>query len=389
MATFTEIKGKKGTTWQARIRKPGYAPVAQNFPSRKEAEDWATVVEADMITRKHVSRPKAPGKRLADLIDLHIADAMIAKAKRDAKDRGSPESEAADSPFGKNKTAVLKALKRQLGDILVKNLTKPTLVSFIRSRSAEGAGGVTIGMDLGYLKTVLTAARDIHDIAVDPSEVDKARATFKALGLNPKSKKRDRLPTADEVTQIKTHFESKKRQKIPMGVLIEFARATAMRLSEIVRLRWADLNEDDKTILVRARKHPDEETRGANNQTVPVLIDAMAIIHAQPRASERIFPFKAASISTIFPRAVKACKIENLHFHDFRHEGTTRLFEDGYRIEEVAVFTGHSTWEQLKRYTHIKAKNLHLDRNGKPRRIVPELSNPLVHEDNLELTEEI
>jgi len=200
-------------------------------------------------------------------------------------------------------------------------------VSFIRSRSAEGAGGITIGMDLGYLKTVLTAAQDIHDIAVDPSEVDKARATFKALRLNPKSKKRDRLPTADKGTQMKTYFESKKRQKIPMGVFIEFARATAMRLSEIARLRWAALKEDDKTILVRARKHPDEEMRGANNQTVPVLIDALAIIHAQPRVSDRIIPFKAASISTIFPRAVTACKIENLHFHDFRHEGTTRLFE--------------------------------------------------------------
>jgi site-specific recombinase XerD len=48
-----------------------------------------------------------------------------------------------------------------------------------------------------------------------------------------------------------------------------------------------------------------------------------------------------------------------LHFHDLRHEGVSRLFEAGYQIQEVAIVSGHKDWAQLKRYTQLKAKDLH------------------------------
>ncbi|MNJ65475.1 Tyrosine recombinase XerC [compost metagenome] len=45
--------------------------------------------------------------------------------------------------------------------------------------------------------------------------------------------------------------------------------------------------------------------------------------------------------------------MKDLHFHDLRHEGTSRLFEKGLSIMEVASITGHKTMSQLKRYTHL------------------------------------
>src|SRR5208282_6819713 len=50
--------------------------------------------------------------------------------------------------------------------------------------------------------------------------------------------------------------------------------------------------------------------------------------------------------------------IENLHFHDLRHEATSRLFEKGLAIQEVAAITGHKTWAMLKRYTHPRPEDL-------------------------------
>jgi integrase len=35
--------------------------------------------------------------------------------------------------------------------------------------------------------------------------------------------------------------------------------------------------------------------------------------------------------------------IEDLHFHDLRHEGTSRLFEAGFSIEQASLVTGHKT----------------------------------------------
>ena len=51
--------------------------------------------------------------------------------------------------------------------------------------------------------------------------------------------------------------------------------------------------------------------------------------------------------------------MSDLHFHDLRHEGTSRLFEAGFSIEQVALVTGHKDWKMLRRYTHLKPETLH------------------------------
>jgi integrase len=150
-----------------------------------------------------------------------------------------------------------------------------------------------------------------------------------------------------------------------------FAIATAMRLGEIVSLEWSDLDEANRTILIRARKHPTK--KATNDQRVPLLrgpcmvagklIDPLEIIYRQKSAwsrTGRIFPHAAQSISTNFQRTTDALKIPDLHFHDLRHDGASRLFEAGYSIEQVALVTGHKDWNMLRRYTQLRAKNLHL-----------------------------
>ena len=57
-------------------------------------------------------------------------------------------------------------------------------------------------------------------------------------------------------------------------------------------------------------------------------------------------------------RAIRRAVIENLRFHDLRHEATTRLFEKGLNIMEVASITGHKDLRMLRRYTHLKAEDL-------------------------------
>jgi integrase len=46
--------------------------------------------------------------------------------------------------------------------------------------------------------------------------------------------------------------------------------------------------------------------------------------------------------------------IKDLKFHDLRHEGVSRLFELGKTIPQVASVSGHRSWQNLQRYTHIR-----------------------------------
>lgn len=270
------------------------------------------------------------------------------------------EEIGAEHAFGKNKAAVLKMWKNQHGDKTLDELTDEYLTKFVRERRKSGAGGVTISIDLTYLAGVLKTAKELWKLPVSLDAVQSARANMTHLKISTRSTERTRRPSAAEISDLCNYFD--KRSTLPMRDLVHFAVASAMRLEEITRLRWVDLNDADRTIIIRDRKHPRQKK--GNDQEVPLLGDGFEIVQRQPRPENptpecRIFPVKATTVSTIFPRATKALKIEDLHFHDFRHEGVSRLFEQGYQIQEVALVSGHRDWKMLARYTQIKAKDLH------------------------------
>ena len=78
----------------------------------------------------------------------------------------------------------------------------------------------------------------------------------------------------------------------------------------------------------------------------------------------RVFPITPNAAKLSWQRTLKRAHIEDLHFHDLRHEATSRFFEMGLDTMEVAAITGHETL-QLKRYTHIKTRRL-VDRMAWP-----------------------
>jgi integrase len=199
-------------------------------------------------------------------------------------------------------------------------LTADEVINYAKKRGGGGAGGVTIGLELAYLANVLRIARSVFKIPFKATPVEKARPSLKFLNLLSKSKERDRRPTQAEINALCEHFNEKARQKIPMADIIQFAIATTMRAGGITSLRWEDLNEADRTITIRDRKHPQKI---GNNRTVPLLGEAFALVKRQPKSKDgRIFPFNEGSFSAIFPRACKKLEIVDLRFHDLRHEGS-------------------------------------------------------------------
>ncbi|PZO74545.1 MAG: hypothetical protein DI629_18440 [Mesorhizobium amorphae] len=67
-----------------------------------------------------------------------------------------------------------------------------------------------------------------------------------------------------------------------------------------------------------------------------------------------MFPYSTDAISANFTRATKVLGIENLHFHDLRHEGVSRLFEMGRSVPQAASVSGHRSWSSLQIYAHLR-----------------------------------
>lgn len=279
-----------------------------------------------------------------DLVDLHIAD-MCAVGK-------SPR---------RSKAATLTSLKTELGREKIGHLDRHKLLEYGQKRAAQGAGPVTLGIDVGVIKMILTHAAAVHGLEISPEAVDLARVALKRLGLIGKGVERDRRPTSSELNRLFRRFDENARLTLPMTRIVQFA--IALRRDEICRADWRDL--DRRMLLIRDRKDPRNKT--GNDQRIALFaatgFDAWALVSAQTKQLGKtegpIFPCNSTSVGTAFRRACAGVDVKDLHFHDLRHEGTSRLVEFGLSIEQVALVTGHKDWKMLRRYTHIRPEALH------------------------------
>ena len=92
-------------------------------------------------------------------------------------------------------------------------------------RAKQGAGPVTLSVDLSYIGTILNHAKAIHGVSVDTESVKMARTALRSLNLIGNSMERDRRPTSDEIDELLEFFETYPCQ-MPMRRIIQFAIMT-------------------------------------------------------------------------------------------------------------------------------------------------------------------
>lgn len=343
MASFTRLSTGN---WRVQIRRKGRY-VANTFRRKADADSWALEMERRIDAGRGTSRLSSKQlQTVGDLIDVHIKDmAEVGKRLRRSKEYS------------------LLRLKGRLGEVRVRDLSRDALIEYGRYRAKEGAGPPTVGIEFSFLGTVVTHAAAIHGLDVTKEPIEHARLALTRLGLIGKANERDRRPEEEELDQIIAYFNERPSLSIPMSRIVRFAVATAMRQDEICRIEWADVNHRTRTVTVKDRKDP--RRKDGNHQRVPLIdltgFDAWAILEEQREVTggeRRIFPYLGRSVGTAFRRACRALEIKDLRFHDLRHEATSRLFEAGLAIEQVALVTGHRDWKMLRRYTHLKPESL-------------------------------
>lgn len=344
IATRRRRDGSTGYTAQIRLKRDGKLvhSEAETFSTKALAKEWMTRREAELNAQR--ARGEAVGKRMT-------VDEMIA---------WYVQRERADQPWGRTKKADLARLKAgTLADKRVDRLTRPDFIAYIERRRADGAGPATAANDIIWLRQVFRSAQAVLGVPVPMHALDEAAEYLRQHRVIGKPKRRSRRVTADEERAILEHFDRPSaRTEIPVGDIVRFALLTARRQEEITRLRWEDLDRKKGVALLRDVKHPTRKL--GNDKTFRMLAAAWEILEAQPRAEgePRVFPYNAKSVGSAFTRAMHLLGIDDLHFHDLRHEATSRLFEKGYSIQEVAQFTLHESWETLKRYTHLRPEDV-------------------------------
>jgi len=328
MASVIKVQGR----WRAQVRTRGQS-TCKTFGSKAEAVAWAAEVEAGI--RRGVAA--TPQTRL---------DAVIEAYRKLRLDTGRPVDPAGNEHY------MLAHLAEDLGGVLVGDLTSRRLVTWAQARKEQGAGPYTVNMELSKLGTVLRHVASFHGVTF-ADVVGAARPLLHHLQLIGGGNRRTRRPESDELDRLLDHFKDRPEYHDALSVLA----VTGLRRSELLKMQWADLDREQKAVLVRQRKHPRRQL--ARDEWVPLLGEAWRIVNRQPRGNGPIFPMHPNTLSRAFTIATRALGLPDLHLHDLRHEAASRLRELGFDDAERKAITGHRADAMLDRYTHVRPADLH------------------------------
>jgi integrase len=266
--------------------------------------------------------------------------------------------ESARAP-GRTKAGVLKALKTyDIAALPCEAVDSPAIVK-LAQELAEGRGPATVGNWLSHLSSVFAIARPAWGWPLDERAMSDGLVVARRLGLVAKSQARERRPTLDELDRILAHFEERRRRRsdsAPMVAITVFALFSARRQEEIIRIAWADLEAEGPSPRVLVRDMKDPAAKAGNHIWCDLPEPALRVAQAMPKRGPLIFPYGNDAVSAAFTRACAFLGIDDLHFHDLRHEGVSRLFEMGWSIPHAAAVSGHRSWSTLKRYAHLRQR---------------------------------
>lgn len=349
MGSIRQRVSKTGViTYYAEVRvhdgKEVLAREAATFKTKREAVQWVRRVEGRW-------QDKTP-LRHAQGEDLTVGQVVERYANRLEPIR----------PWSAKRKQQLRAfLKRDLAGIPAHQLTVADVVDFAAERKAGGAGPATVILDFGMVANAFKEARSFLGLPVDDAVFRQARPLLMKLGLIAKPKTRSRRPEKNELDRLLSALRLRQAHQsalLPMVDMVEFLIYSCLRLSEMTGLLWEDVDADARTVVVRNRKHP--SLKEGNHQVVPLLGPAWEVLDRQPRLAARVFPFEARSISAAFTRTRQQLEITDLHLHDLRRHGISRLLERGFSPSEVAAVSGHRDISILhKIYTKIMPEHLH------------------------------
>ena len=342
MASISKYQGKKGITWNVRVRKNGKY-ITGAFPTKRMAEDWAATQEHDLAQEKYfpTSTQKPLEHTVNELLDLYEARIV------------SQHSEGTRAVYGR----CLRYWRSALGDTLVKNVT-PSLIEECRYYLLH-----TKGLDA---QTV-----NLYCFSISPAFTYAASETLNWIQRNPFSRvkklkeKPGRAPQLSD-QQIQDLLDWCDRSKSPhLALFCRIILATGARKQEALRLKWSQINLKQKRITFI-------KTKSRKQRTVPLpsfLVDMLQDVYNErfPEEDwwknfpdqEYLFPMArnpskpAVNIHAAWNRARQKAGID-LRIHDGRHVAASNfILKGGADILTVSTLLGHANLRESQRYVHL------------------------------------
>lgn len=329
MATFR----KRGPgRWEAQIRRRGWPTKTQTFPTKADAQSWASEVEAAMRSGGQSDVSVLRSLTLRTLLQRYLEDE-------------TPKKKGCDS-----ESCRLRALMRQpMADLTLDVVCSSSAITDWRDARLKVVSGATVKRDLNLLGHVFSLARKEWKIPIDNPISD-----IRKPSENPH---RTRIPTWSEkkrllrvLTVNAGQLDAARNHWI--RPLVTLALRTAMRRGELLALRWEDISFVERFAHVRTSKN-------GESRKVPLSRKALRLLCTiEKHPSGKVFPVSAEAVKAAYKRSTARAGIVDLRFHDLRHAATTELARKLSNVLELSAVTGHKGLAMLKVYYQPKPSDL-------------------------------
>lgn len=334
------IQKRPNGSHTAKIRRKGFPELSRTFRTRAEAEAWMSEQEAVIA------------KRVANICTVETQQRIAAQCDQkyrvfgDLMRRYLEEVTPHKTAGGEEAIRMRGLLKQSIADCPLEGLTGARVAQW-RNERMQRVSGSTMNRDKSLLGHVIEIARGEWDMDFKANPFQRVRGAPQGL---PRER---RLSSAEEAALMHACDATKNPYVCPIIVL---ALETAMRRGELVGLEWERVHLKEPSIQLTRTKTGRSRGVALSSRAVSTLL-ALRPPHDNPKGA--VFPgLTPNALKLAFRRAVERAGITDFHFHDLRHEATSRLFEKGLSVMDVATITGHQDIRMLHRYTHLQVRDL-------------------------------
>lgn len=327
MASYT----KTANGWRAQVSVKGQRDSITR-PTKAQAVAWAA--ERETTLRNQVETGVIAGKTLEDAVRRYELE--VSKLKRGHRWEALRLAAMVE----------VKISGQRLGEVPLAELTSD-LIGKWRDTRLLTVSGSTVSREMNLLSHVLSTARKEWKWINSSPTTDVRRPKEAAP--------RDRLVSEDEIKRLKLCLgfddEPVRTKNQAVAVAFLFAIETAMRAGEICNLTRENISG-------RVAHLP--MTKNGTKRDVPLSKRAIELLSYLPEPESELIPvfgLGSESLSTLFRKARIKCNIDDLTFHDSRHEAITRLAKK-LNVLDLARMVGHRDLKQLQTYYNESAEDM-------------------------------
>ena len=314
--------------------------MAKTFRTKRDAEDWSRSTEDQIIRGIYVPRNTSETTTIEKALTRYLSEVTSTKkSSTQARERGRAAQ-----------------LSEDLGRYSLASLNANIISEYRDNRIEQGKSNNTVRLELALLSHLYTTAIREWRLGLSFNPVLNIRKPSPGQG-------RDRRLVGDEEQRLLEACDSHTNPFL--GWIVRIALYTAMRRSEILHLTARNINLNKRTVFL-------SDTKNNESRTVPLTQKAfktfVAVLDHPIRPVDTKLLFYGSSkkdgvrrpyaIDSPWQWALARAEIENLRFHDLRHEATSKFVEAGLSDQEVSSITGHKSMQMLKRYTHLRSEDL-------------------------------